>query len=32
MKKTNIKTIYFDTEFCGQKPEFNKIPVGYIDK
>jgi len=32
MKNNNIKTINFETEFCGQKPEFNKIPVGYIDK
>ncbi len=26
------KTIYFDTEFAGQKADFREIPIGYIDK
>ena len=26
------KTIYFETEFAGQKADFKEIPSGYIDK
>lgn len=26
------KTIYFETEFAGQKEDFKEIPIGYIDK
>lgn len=26
------RTIYFETEFAGQKAGFNEIPIGYIDK